>query len=332
MRAREPVERVRADPATSPARRARLERIEQALGFARDRLSLPVGKRYRTFVEWPASAVVWNVFAAPELSVEPHVWCYPIVGCAAYRGYFRRNAADAEAARRTRHGEDARVDGAAAYSTLGWFDDPLLSTFIDWPEPELVGLLFHELAHGRVFLKGDTAFNEGYATFVERTAVAEWLEAQGDAQALKAWQARREQADRRTRFMLAWREALDRLYRKPYDDFAKRMIKHDMMAMARRCEETLDDARARLPDDLNNADFVPWAAYQRWVPAFSVLFEDSGRDWTRFHEAVAALGRQSRTSRDDVLERALVRAPADPRETRLRCDGIVPGELDDVSS
>jgi predicted aminopeptidase len=331
MRAREPVDAVREDPATPAARKARLALVEDALTFARDRLALPVGERYRTYVEWPDRAVVWNVFATGELSVEPHTWCYPIVGCAAYRGYFRRPAADAEAARRARRGDDVRVDGAAAYSTLGWFDDPLLSTFIDWPEPELAGLLFHELAHGRAFAKGDTEFNESYATFVEREAVRAWLEARGDATALADYRVRRDRNDRRARFMLAWREALRRVYEAPYDDFAQRMMKADMMAMARRCEQDLGIGATRLPADLNNADFVPWAAYRRAVPAFAVLFAENGGDWVRFHAAVESLALAPKGERRTAIDAALARAPADERDESIACQVIAPAVVGHVT-
>lgn len=322
MHARTPVARLVADPTTPPARRARFEHVDEALAFAAAHLALPVHGRYRTFVDWPDSAVVWNVFATDEFSVEPHEWCYPFVGCAGYRGYFRRTAADAEARRWRLRDADARVGGAAAYSTLGWFDDPLLSTFIDWPEPELAGLIFHELAHSRVFVKGDTEFNESYATFVERTAVAEWLAARGDSAVLAAWRERLTAADLRARFMLAWREALARLYRAPYPDYARRMMKVDMMAMAQACEKRIVGT-LRLPADINNADFVPWAAYRRSVPAFEALFVASDRDWSRFHAAAAEIGKRDANSRRAAVEALRTRAP-ERDEALSGCEAIVP--------
>ena len=172
---------------------------------SRTHLALEPKRRYSSYVHLDAPYVVWNVFATPEFSTRPTQWCYPIVGCAAYRGYFHDSDARALARRLYISQHDVTVGGVAAYSTLGWFDDPLLSTFINWPNPELAGLIFHELAHARVFIGGDTSFNEALATFVERRGVIEWLQAQGDEVAMKRITARWADGDRFVRYLLAWR-------------------------------------------------------------------------------------------------------------------------------
>jgi predicted aminopeptidase len=324
MGAREPVAALLDDAGTEPALRSQLARIDAMLDFARDRLALPVGKRYRTFVAVTGESVVWNVYAADELAVEPHTWCYPVIGCAAYRGFFAERDAASEARRQRARGRDARVDGAAAYSTLGWFDDPLLSTFVGWPEGELAGLLFHELAHSRVFVRGDTDFNESYASFVERQGVAEWLGRHADAQDLAEWRARIARRDTQARLMLAWRDALAALYVTPVSPFAKRMMKADLLRAALDCARRIDHgAGVRLAPDLNNADFVPWTAYAGAVPAFRAIFEDHGGDWSAFHRAVDSLSDEGTEARLAALDAARSRG-VQPERATIACEALVP--------
>ena len=201
LQAREPVDQVLADleprrdgdPAAAQLYR-RLSYSQAVLDFAARRLALDADGRYRTYVALERPAVVWNVFAAPPLSLEPHRWCYPIVGCAPYRGFFDEAYARRRAEALARRGLETYVGPVAAYSTLGWFEDPLLSTFVAWTEPDLAALLFHELAHGEVWAAGDVAFNESFATFVGRQGLTAWLESRGESGALAA--RARAEADR----------------------------------------------------------------------------------------------------------------------------------------
>ena len=311
LRAREPIDALRRNPRTDAALAARLATADSILSFAGSKLALPAEGRYRTFADVGREPIVWNVFAASEFSVDPREWCYPIVGCAAYRGYFHRDAAVRESVRRQRAGDDVRVSPVAAYSTLGWFRDPLLSSFIYWPDADLARLLVHELAHVEVFVKGDTDFNESYASFVERAGVREWISAHGTQQDLAKWQDEIAREDRFAEFMLHWRAALAQLYARPYSDFARRVLKAELLASAARCYR---DARAMLGERaemsvaLNNADFVPWAAYERWVPAFAVLFRDVSDDWPAFHRRVAELGRLDASARHATLGALAARA------------------------
>jgi predicted aminopeptidase len=276
--------------------------------------------------------VVWNVFATEEFSVDPVIWCYPVIGCAAYRGYFAESAAEKAAQRLRLAARDVRVDGVAAYSTLGWFDDPLLSTFINWPAESLAGLLFHELAHGRLFAQGDTAFNESYASFVEVAALEQWLRAGADAAQLSAWQARRAMAERFARFMLNWRQAFEALYDVPHADFARRLLKSELLNLARTCYLAHRDALGggrrdeEFEGDFNNADFVPWMAYREWVPAFGFLFRSVGSDWKRFHAAAEDLAHLDATPRREALEalqeRALAEQAGDGAKDTIQCPAL----------
>jgi predicted aminopeptidase len=156
---REPLDEVVQSPDTPEPLRARLRTIQRMRDFASSELALPNNGSYRSYADLGRPFVVWNVFASPELSLEPMEWCYPFVGCLSYRGYFERDEAVQLAAELDGQGMEAWVGGVPAYSTLGWFDDPLLNTFVAWPEGRLAELIFHELAHQRLYLGGETEFN-----------------------------------------------------------------------------------------------------------------------------------------------------------------------------
>lgn len=233
LAARRPVDEVLADPATAPETAANLARVDGILDFAARDLGLPVGDRYRTYVELNRDAVVWNVFAAPEFSLTPHRWCYPVVGCAVYRGFFDPDGARREAASFAARGFDVHVGRVAAYSTLGWFDDPLLSTFVGYPDERLAELLFHELAHGTLFVPGDSAFNEAFATFVGREGTSAWLLATGrDPQ---PYLAAKQGALRRADFFRAWRGRLTALYAQDLPDDQRRLLKGALFDAMRSC-------------------------------------------------------------------------------------------------
>lgn len=179
LRARQPVEQVVADPATSAQLRARLEHASQARVFASQQLKLPDNRSYRVYADIGRPYVVWNVFATPELSLQPVTHCFPIAGCVAYRGYYQQGAARGAAALMRQEGMDAYVGGVEAYSTLGWFDDPILSSMVGWSEERLATLIFHELAHQRFYVQDDTEFNESFASFVEQEGTRQWRVARG---------------------------------------------------------------------------------------------------------------------------------------------------------
>ena len=184
---REPIAEVIADAATPPQLRARLEYVANARDFASRELGLPDNESYRSYADLDRPYVVWNVFAAPEFSVEPRRWCFPIAGCVVYRGYFSEEAAQHYASRLRRRGDDAAVGGVAAYSTLGHFKDPVLSTMLGWSDAQLAATLFHELAHQVVYVPGDSEFNESFATVVEEAGLERWLTERRRSQELVAW-------------------------------------------------------------------------------------------------------------------------------------------------
>lgn len=299
-----------ADPATPAPLRERLALAQRMRAFAVSELQLPDNASYRRFADLQRSAVVWNVVAAPELSLALKTWCFPVLGCVGYRGYFDRAEADALAAQLRSEGWEVSVYGVPAYSTLGWTNwlggDPLLNTFIRWPEGELARLLFHELAHQVAYVSDDTTFNESFATAVERLGARRWLQQAGPAAQAEyaALDARR--TDFRAATLQARRE-LEAVFAAPLDDDAKRARKAEVMARLRAAHERLKAGRwggfaGYDPwfERANNAALGVQAAYDELVPAFERLFEQQGGDFARFHAEVrrlAALPREQRRSR-----------------------------------
>jgi predicted aminopeptidase len=313
VRRAQPLNELIAAPDTPPELRARLQLAQRIRDFAVTELGLPEGRSYRSYAALDRPAAVWNVVAAPELSLTLHTWCFPVVGCVGYRGYYDRALADAEAAQLQAQGMEVLVYGVPAYSTLGkteWLGgDPLLSTFIRWPEGELARLVFHELSHQVVYVSGDTQFNESFATAVERIGIRRWLAEQADEAARQEYAA----LDARRRdfkaLTLRVREDLDAIYRNPaLDDDARRAAKARRM---QRMQDELAELKATRWGGFsgydgwfaraNNAAFGIQAAYDAWVPAFEQLFDREGQDWPRFYAAVQRLADLPPAERDATL-------------------------------
>jgi predicted aminopeptidase len=304
-----------ADPRTDPALRERLALAQRIRDFAVTELGEPDNQSYRRYADLKRAAAVWNVVAAPELSLTLQTWCFVIVGCVGYRGYYESTGAEAFAAELRRDGLETSVYGVPAYSTLGvlpfdWLADPLLSTFIDFPEGELARLVFHELAHQIAYAKGDTVFNESFATAVERIGGERWLGTQASAAAREAY-ARFDGRRQDFRALTAkYRAELDRLYASSASDTEKRARKAALFAALRADYVTLKAERwggfsgydgwfARA----NNASLGVLAAYNELVPAFLRLFEREGGDFGRFYAEVRRLATLDPAERRAVLER-----------------------------
>lgn len=311
LRARQPVEQLVDDPATPPQLRERLTHAEQARVFASQQLKLPDNRSYRVYVELGRPYVVWNVFATPELSLQPVTHCFPIAGCVAYRGYYQLGAARGAAALMRQDGMDVYVSGVEAYSTLGWFDDPILSSMVGWGDERLATLIFHELAHQRFYVQDDTEFNESFASFVEQEGTRQWRVARGLA---AVDQAQGQQRDQFIRLVLASRERLQAVYAGPLDEAHKRVAKQAEFERLRREYRLLRDGQwggdkrydAWVYGPMNNAKLLPFGLYDQWVPAFAALFREVGGDWARFYERVEQLGRLPIEERKAALQRLMV--------------------------
>lgn len=298
---------VERDPESHLAKQLLL--IEQMREFAKEELSLPVGGAYSTYVDLKREAVVWNVFAAPKLSLQPKTWCFPIAGCVSYRGYFSKAAAQKKADELAEQGFDTYVGTAAAYSTLGWFDDSVLSTFINRSESRLAALLFHELAHRRFYVAGDTKFNESYARTIEIASVQRWFKAQERDEAFVLFEKGEAQYQEIVQFLLAQREALKKVYESDLSDEQKLAKKQQILAeIPKRFAEMDSDGELKryknwLSRPFNNARLLTIASYNDWVPAFTQLLKRVDGDFPRFFKRVEDLADLPKDKRDKELER-----------------------------
>ncbi|HTO49457.1 MAG TPA: aminopeptidase [Burkholderiales bacterium] len=303
-----------ADPATPPELRVKLERVLAIREFASRELALPDNGSYRSYADLGRPFVVWNVFAAPEFSVEPRQSCFPVVGCVGYRGYYAQAAADGFGDGLRKEGFDVFVYGVAAYSTLGWFDDPVLNTFIRYPDAELARLVFHELAHQVVYVKGDTTFNESFAVAVEEEGLRRWLEKNAAAAEREAYAASRARRAEFVRLVLRYRERAARLYGEPLSDDAKRAGKAKLFAELDADYRELKTngwngfaGYDRFFVGLNNAHLASVATYEELVPAFHALLAREGGDLPKFYAAVKELARLDKPERDRALAALMTR-------------------------
>ncbi|MDB5888475.1 MAG: hypothetical protein JWM03_1347, partial [Rhodocyclales bacterium] len=230
VRKTQPIEEVLAAPETTPAMRERLKLVGEIRAFASRELGLPDNDSYRRYADLGRASVVWNVFATPPLSMQPKTWCLPVAGCVGYLGFFSEATARARAAELKAEGMDVLVGGVPAYSTLGWFADPVLNTFVNWPEPDLARLIFHELAHQLIYAKGDTEFNESFAVTVEQAGVRRWFAQHGKQDAIAQLErSERISADFAT-LVLTHRDALIAIYQGTGSDAEKRVRKQAQIA------------------------------------------------------------------------------------------------------
>jgi predicted aminopeptidase len=270
MAAARPLQDWLSDPATSAELRARLETARRIREFASRSLGLPDNGSYRSYAELDRPYVVWNVFAAPEFSVQPRQECFPLTGCVSYRGFFSEAAARGRAEQLKAEGYDVHVGGVPAYSTLGWFDDPLLSTFIRYPDAQLARLIFHELAHQVVYKSNDTTFNESFAVTVEEEGVRRWLEAERRPAELQAFHAAQERRKLFAARVKETRGRLEALYKQGLAPEAMRKGKAEEWEILRAQYPAIVPA---LP---NNAFLVSIALYNELVPDFEALLRESG--------------------------------------------------------
>ncbi|HNK06366.1 MAG TPA: aminopeptidase [Giesbergeria sp.] len=322
LQAARPLDEWIANESTPAPLRARLQLAQRARHFAVQELGLPDNASYRSYADLGRSAAVWNVVAAPPYALELHRWCFPFTGCIGYRGYFQEADAQAEGARLAAQGLEVDVYGVPAYSTLGYLDwaggDPLLNTFIGWPEGEFVRLLFHELAHQVVYAQGDTLFNESFATAVERLGTERWLATQARPEVRQAFAASEERRQSFRALTRATRARLAEIYEQ------NKAPAHDSQALNAMKSVAMQDFRARYAvlrerwlaqgarvegydrwvAQANNASFAAQAAYDAWVPAFEALFAQQGQRWDAFYDAVrhlAALPQDERHARLQAL-------------------------------
>jgi predicted aminopeptidase len=306
---RRPVEEVLSDPATPAQTKHQLKLAQRLRDFASQELALPDNHSYRHYANLDRPFAVWNVFVTPELSLEPKKWCFIVAGCVSYRGYFARDKAEQFAASLKQNGYDVYVGGVPAYSTLGWFNDPLLNTIIHRSEADLAGLLFHELAHQVLYVSGDTAFNESFATVVELEGVKRWFEHQGTAQQTQAYQQKIKRREEFTALVLKHRAQLKEIYVSNLSDTEKHIAK------ARVFEELRNDYAMLktkwngyavfdnwFAQDLNNAHLIAIGLYTQYVATFQALLAQHGGDLATFYREVERLAQLPPDERAVILQ------------------------------
>ncbi|NVZ20726.1 aminopeptidase [Pseudomonas costantinii] len=295
LRAREPVSEVIADPSRPQLLRDHLVQSQKARTFASEHLHLPDNQSYRLYADIGRPYVVWNVFATTEFSLSPETHCFPIAGCVAYRGYYNQGAARGEAALLQQQGMDVSIGGVEAYSTLGWFNDPIMSSMMNWGDERLATLIFHELAHQRFYVKDDTEFNESYANFVEQEGTRQWRAARG---LVPLSNATLQQRDQFIRLILDTRKRLEALYVQPLAADVMRRAKAAEFERLRSDYRQLRDSQwdgdkrydVWINQPMNNARLLPFGLYDQWVPAFAALFRQVDGDWVKFFAAVEKVG------------------------------------------
>ena len=292
--------------------KSKLRLVREARSYASTDLGLPENDSYQSYAALNREAVVWSVVATPEFSVQPKQWCYPVVGCASYRGYFKKAEAQRYGDDLRKQGMDVTVVPNPAYSTLGWFDDPLPSTVIHWPEPYLVGLIFHELAHQQLYVSGDSAFNEAFAMTVEQVGVERWFKSRSDREGLTKWRQRKQYREEFTALLLGARERLQELYAASISESEKRSGKREEFARLKteylRLKQGWDGYAGFdrwFESDLNNARLASVATYDRFVPAFLTMLRESKGDLKRFYQACKHLGELPQEQRRAKLEALL---------------------------
>jgi predicted aminopeptidase len=312
MAARKSVAGLITNPSTPEPLRARMEEARAIRQFATDSLGLPDNNSYRSYVDIGRDYVTVAVFAAPELSLAPMTWCVPVYGCVPYRGYFSQEvAAEAAAGLKTR-GLDVYVSGITAYSTLGWSSDPLLSTMLRHDETYLAALIFHELAHQRVYVSGDSAFNEAFAVAVETTGVKRWLRQSGNLAGLRRYEADNRRSDDFHALVAQARSELAQIYGGSGTTQTKRTEKAAAIERLRKRYRQMRDGRwggyrrydAWFDAPINNAKLAATTVYSDQVPAFLRLFDLCSGDYPRFYAAVRQLGELDRDHRADALKAA----------------------------
>ena len=312
MSSSRPLTEVIADPQTPPELRQKLERVLLMREFAVAELGLPDNDSYRDYADIGRPYVVWNVVAAPEFSLKPKQWCFPVAGCVSYRGYFKQKDAEALALKLQEENYDVDLYGVQAYSTLSWFDDPVLNTFITSSDGRLAGLLFHELAHQLIYVDGDTPFNEAFAMTVQIEGVRRWFQQMGSSDEWQKFLENQSQVEIFQEFLKKIHSQLETLYQKDYSTEKMRVekqrlisgaiVKFNQLKISGQLDHRFDRWMSR---GLNNARLAGIATYRELIPGFQKILRQCRGDFGCFFTQVRQLAKLSKTARRDRLKNQL---------------------------
>ncbi|MBX2836451.1 MAG: aminopeptidase [Gammaproteobacteria bacterium] len=296
MAARQPIERLLKAEDTDEELRAKLQTLVDAKAFAIERLSLPNNDSYKSYAETGKRYITWNVVASEEFSLSAQTWCFPVAGCVSYRGYFAQEDAEAFAQELRDQNFDVSIGGATAYSTLGWFDDPVLDTMLRGGDIRYVGILFHELAHQLLYVKDDSSFNEAFASFVEQEGVRIWLEERGQSDRIALYDAYLARSDDFNALLKRTRAELVKLYELTLPEEQMRERKAAIFTSMRAHYEELKASwngykgyDGWFKRELNNARLISVSTYQRFIPAFAGMYLEAGEDLPEFYKLAKSI-------------------------------------------
>lgn len=305
-----PISEILAEPDLAPELRKLLEQMQRARDFASKELGLPENNSYREYADIGRDYVIWNVIATEEFSVEPQTWCFPFAGCVSYRGYFSKSDAVEFADQLRVGGKDVYVVGARAYSTLGWFDDPLLNTMLYRDEGMRVGVLFHELAHQKLYVQDDTAFNEAFATTVAQEGVRRWFLYNGNTGKYERYLESQQRRAEFNTLLKQTRSRLQELYKQSDDPASMRKAKQRVFLQLKKDYAGLksnwnNDNRYDIwiAQSLNNAHLALAATYHELVPAFKKYLQNTEGDLLIFYKQMDQLSRLPVTERHEKLKK-----------------------------
>jgi len=305
---REKIDKLLQSTTVDPALKEKLRNVKAIRHYASAQLDLPDNSSYLYYTDLHRPYVVWNVFATPEFSLTPIKWCYPIVGCVSYRGYFKKDTALTHAEKIRKQGNDVYVAGIAAYSTLGWFDDPVLNTMINWRRRALAGLIFHELSHQLIYIKNDTAFNEAFSSAVERIGTIQWILDNKPSEIQHYLNYLNAQNDFRN-LLISTRDTLNKLYISNKSDVNKRKAK---IKIFENMKKEYQQLKTRWPDNIqfdhwfnktiNNARFTSSMTYLNAIPAFYTLFLEANANWGKFYQSVIDMQNLTVSKRKEIIQ------------------------------
>lgn len=305
-----PINEIIADPASDPQLKRTLSLVERLREFAKQELRLPDNESFTTYADLGRRYAVWNVSAAPELSVEPEKWCFIAAGCVSYRGFFAEAEANRFAEELKAKGYDTALGGIRSYSTLGWFKDPVLNTFLGYSDIELAQLIFHELAHQLIYVQDDSTFNESFATAVELEGIDRWLKQHGDERQRAAFNAAQQRKTDSTALMLEYRKRLESTYASSLSRTEKRAAKASILAELHEKISALEPGKSSvsyqkwLAAHLNNAYLASVSTYTEWVSEFHTLLAKEEGDIDRFYDRVRELSILPKAERIALLRKA----------------------------
>jgi predicted aminopeptidase len=292
----------------SDSLRNKLETVLALRKFSVEQLRLPKNDSYLSYTDLGRDYVIWNIFANEEFSLEPLSWCYLIIGCLSYRGYFSKAKAQAHATKLKNQGFDIYLGGVSAYSTLGWFDDPVLNTMLRWSDIRLATVMFHELAHQQLYIKNDTDFNEAYAEVVAHIGVTKWLEQRKDKNRLKEYQQSQHQEKEFVDLIMRYKSILSGIYQSSENEEIKRKLKKESLQNMNNEYVELTKRWGKNPyktwfsSDINNAKLASVITYRKYVPAFFEIYEKLEKDLFRFYSFSKSLSNCKPMKRKEILK------------------------------